>query len=146
MAQPGPKPLTATSRPLSGEFKANSGKRRPRDLATGRYVVSGKKPLLSAEAIEREAVAKAVDTAAQLKELAPDTIEFLARVMHTSHCKTVDRVQAARILLEHAIGKPKQAVVPSGTGEGGGSEMTWESLLEKIRAAAAADAAGEKLQ
>jgi hypothetical protein len=55
MAQPGPKPITRTRRPLSKEFKANVGKRRPTDRATGRYVGGGEKHLMPVEAIEREA-------------------------------------------------------------------------------------------
>jgi hypothetical protein len=133
MAQPGPKALTRTRQPLSKEFRANIGKRRPTDPATGRYVAGGKKYLLPVEAIAIETADKAVTNANRLKELAPDTIEFLARVMNTSHYRPDTRVSAARILLEHALGKPKQAVVP--TRERGG-EMTWEALLEKIRAAA----------
>jgi hypothetical protein len=68
-------------------------------------------------------------------------IEFLTRAVNTAHYKPDTRVNAARILLEHAMGKPKQAVVPA---REVGGELTWEALLEKIRAAAAADAAAEK--
>jgi hypothetical protein len=64
-------------------------------------------------------------------------IEFLAHAVNTSHYKPDTRVNAARILLEHALGKPKQAVVPA---REAGGELTWEVLLERIRAAAAADA------
>ncbi len=137
MAQPGPKPLTRTRQPLSKEFKANIGKRRPRDPTTGRYVLGGEKHLLPAEVIEREAADRMVTTAHRLKELAPDMIEFLARAVNSAHYKPDTRVNAARILLEHALGKPKQAVVPA---REVGGELTWEALLEKIRAAAAADA------
>jgi hypothetical protein len=135
MAQPGPKSLTRTRHPLSKEFKANIGKRRPTDPATGRYVAYGEKHLLSVEAMEREAADKTVASADRLKELVPDIIEFLARAVNTSHYKPDTRVNAARILLEHALGKPRQAVVPASEGEG---KMTWEDLLTKVRAAAKA--------
>jgi hypothetical protein len=142
MAKPGPKPLTRIRRPLSKEFRANSGKRRPRDPATGHYVVGGEKHLpLPAEAIEREAADKTVASADRLKELAPDIIEFLAHAVHTAHYKIDTRVTAARILLEHALGKPRQAVVPGGSDSD--VSMSWEDLLEKISAAAAADARAE---
>ncbi len=143
MAQPGPKPSAGIRRPLSKAFMASRSRSRPRDPATGRYVVGGEKHLLlPADAIEREAPDKIVASADRLKELAPDIIEFLARAVHTAHYKIDTRVTAARILLEHALGKPKQAVVPGAGGDSGAS-MSWEDLLEKIRAAAAADAAAE---
>jgi hypothetical protein len=81
-----------------------------------------------------------VSASARLADLALGAIDMLASIARLVP-KGGTRVRAAQILLEHALGKPKQAVVPA---RGDGGELTWEALLEKIRAAAAADAAAEK--
>ncbi len=49
-----------------------------------------------------------------------------------------DRLEAAARLLEFARGKPARAIHQTS-----GGELSWETLLDEIRAAAAADAAGE---
>lgn len=69
--------------------------------------------------------------ARRLKDLAVDIVDTLATIMHRAP-KYADRIEAARILLEHALGKPVRAAPDAGTG----TTLTWEQLLERAKAEA----------
>ncbi len=87
-----------------------------------------------APTLEQEAKARAVVRGSnRLKKITPSVIEELYRIVK-SGCKPDTRVRAAQILLEHALGKPVQAVVPAQPSSG--KTMTWEELLRKVRASA----------
>ncbi len=64
----------------------------------------------------------------RLKDLAVDIVDTLATIMHRAP-KYADRIEAARILLEHTLGKPARATPVAGTG----TTMTWEQLLEHAK-------------
>ncbi len=57
-----------------------------------------------------------------------DAIEQLAEAMQHAP-KWSDRIEAARVLLEHGWGKPAQAVLTAQAEEG----MTWERMLRMVR-------------
>ncbi len=74
-----------------------------------------------------------IRAARQLKTMVPSVIRELYTIVKSGY-KPDTRVKAAQILLEHALGKPVQAIVPS-KGEGG-TQMTWEEMLKQVRQAA----------
>ncbi len=71
------------------------------------------------------------------RRYSPEAVEVLRDLMRRA-ARAGDRLEAAVRLLEFAHGKPAQAIHQTS-----GGELSWESLLAQIRAAAAADAAAD---
>ncbi len=81
---------------------------------------------------KQEAEARAIVRGSnRLKKMLPSVLEELYHIVK-SGCKPDTRVRAAQILLEHALGKPVQAVVPQTPDV---KTMGWEELLRQVRAA-----------
>ncbi len=92
----------------------------------GRYL----SPKLENTQITKDRIA--LTRAAQRKRMVPKVLEELFRIVMTSP-GFLNRIEAAKVLLDRLEGKPVQMIVPGS--EQGGKAMSWEDLLKQVKAA-----------